>query len=578
MNFIQTAKRFLEPAFVLKQVSIRAIVVWLLIWTYKLLSVIIIQYIIKYLQSNTYDKILTMWLFLFVIVSIIFILFQNIYHRRRWSQIYKYSQYINQKYLKKIMLIDNTEYEKIWTWKIISSLSSGVDLRSDSLTSITYFLPNFLITLWYWIYLASQWWIIISIVFWIMMSIIVVCIFLLNKKWLIFRLELANNKMHISKNIVKLLMSKFEVIISNKLDSEIQKTTEQYNDAIEANKRLSYYTFFIHESIRVFINMFVIFICLFIGYYWYSAWIDISTIVWLIMIMWYIDNSAQDLAVIYKQTTKNLSSIEKLREMWDYKEIKSYDTWASFSYKSWSINIKNISFSYSDSHKLFDNFDISIYWSKKTALVWPSWWWKSTLIKLIAGYIRPDSGNIYIDGQDLSSVSLKSYYKHIWYLTQEPSVFDGSIRENLMYWLSEKWLEKSEEDIDNIIKLSKCEWIYNLKDWLDTEIGEKWIRLSGWQRQRLAIAKIMLKNPDIILLDEPTSALDSENEELVTQALNNLFKNKTVIVIAHRLQTVKHSDDIIYINNGRVLERWTHEQLLFIWWEYAKMVELQSGF
>ena len=104
------------------------------------------------------------------------------------------------------------------------------------------------------------------------------------------------------------------------------------------------------------------------------------------------------------------------------------------------------------------------------------------------------------------------------------------------------------------------------------------MRLSGGQKQRLAIAKIMLKNPNIILLDEPTSALDSYNEEQVTIALNNLFEGKTVLIVAHRLQTVKNADDIIYIDEGKVIERGTHNELVALQGEYYKMVELQSGF
>jgi len=238
-------------------------------------------------------------------------------------------------------------------------------------------------------------------------------------------------------------------------------------------------------------------------------------------------------------------------------------------------------------------------------------------MKLLAWYIKPDSGSIIIDNQNLKDISLQSYYPHIWYLTQEPSVFDGTVWENLTYWLSSsevviarsetqwsdvanQWVENNniapegstfgvdcfvarndeelQQKINRIIKLARCEFIYDFKDWLQTEIGEKGVRLSWGQRQRLAIAKIMLKDPEIILLDEPTSALDSENEEMVTQALNELFKGKTVIVIAHRLQTVKHADQILYIDGGQIIESWTHTQLLDLWGKYATMVELQSWF
>ncbi len=126
------------------------------------------------------------------------------------------------------------------------------------------------------------------------------------------------------------------------------------------------------------------------------------------------------------------------------------------------------------------------------------------------------------------------------------------------YKIGIKWGELDQDTKDKIeksVRLAQCDWVYDLKDVYDTEVGERGIKLSGGQKQRLAIAKIMLKDPTIILLDEPTSALDSYNEEQVTIAMNNLFAGKTVIIVAHRLQTVKNADEIIYIEHGKILER-----------------------
>jgi ABC-type multidrug transport system fused ATPase/permease subunit len=129
-----------------------------------------------------------------------------------------------------------------------------------------------------------------------------------------------------------------------------------------------------------------------------------------------------------------------------------------------------------------------------------------------------------------------------------------------------------------MIRLAKCEFIYEFEHGLETEIGERGVKLSGGQKQRLAIAKIMLKNPEIILLDEPTSALDSINEESITEALHNLFQGRTVIVVAHRLQTVKQSDIIFYIEDGKILEQGSHDTLVLQKGKYKKMLDLQSGF
>lgn len=180
-----------------------------------------------------------------------------------------------------------------------------------------------------------------------------------------------------------------------------------------------------------------------------------------------------------------------------------------------------------------------------------------------------------MDGQDLSEVQLRDYYGHIGYLTQDPSVFDGTILENLTYGARS---EVSNMDLRKAIELAQCEFIYDFHDGLATEIGEKGVRLSGGQRQRLAIAKIFIKNPEIIILDEPTSALDSFSEEKINTAFHNLFQGRTVIVIAHRLQTVKEADDIIVLEHGEIVERGNHASLIEKNGVYNKMLELQSGF
>lgn len=267
--------------------------------------------------------------------------------------------------------------------------------------------------------------------------------------------------------------------------------------------------------------------------------------------------------------------------MWDFfaetNEIEWYENGEDFVHKSGAISIKNLNYSYDDENPVFKNFSVEIKGNQVTALVGPSWWWKSTLAKLISGYIKQGSGNIIVDGQNLSDVSLKSYYKDIWYLTQEPSVFDGTIRENLLYAIDEKkniWKEKLKE----IITLANCEFIYNLPKGLDTEIWERWVKLSGWQKQRLAIAKIFIKDPEIIILDEPTSALDSISEQKITDAMHNLFKNRSVIIIAHRLQTVKNADNIIVIEWWKIVEQGSHNELIKKKWFYKQMLDLQSGF
>jgi ABC-type multidrug transport system fused ATPase/permease subunit len=273
---------------------------------------------------------------------------------------------------------------------------------------------------------------------------------------------------------------------------------------------------------------------------------------------------------------KDFAEVENLWDFFDNTpQIQWYEEWKTFIYKNGDIHIQNISYSYENSSPVFQNFSLDIPGSKITALVWPSGGGKSTLVKLISGYIRQDSGDIIVDTQNLRDTSLKSYYADVWYLTQEPSVFDGTVEENLLYAVTQK---PSENQIKKIIKLAHCDFIYDLPEGLQTEIGERGIKLSGGQKQRLAIAKIFLKDPKIIILDEPTSALDSLSEQKITEAMHNLFEGRTVIIIAHRLQTVKHADDIIVIESGSIIERGTHASLVRKKWYYKEMLDLQSGF
>ena len=303
-----------------------------------------------------------------------------------------------------------------------------------------------------------------------------------------------------------------------------------------------------------------------------------STFVWVFWVFTVLDSAISKSMSFYKDFTHKFTAINRMWEYFDgIPKIYWYDTWSDFVYKNWNIKFKNVSFWYSKNKSVFRNLDLKIAWWKITAFVWNSWGWKTTIVKIISQYIKQSSWNIFVDWQDLNSVSLKSYYKNIWYLTQEPSVFDWTVLENLTYSLDSR-IPIDMKHIDEIINLSKCEFIYDLKNWINTEIWEKWIRLSWWQRQRLAIAKIMIKNPKIIILDEHTSALDSISEKLITKAMDNLFEGRTVLVIAHRLQTVKYAHEIIVINNWKIIERWNHKNLVEKKWVYNEMLELQSGF
>jgi ABC-type multidrug transport system fused ATPase/permease subunit len=276
-----------------------------------------------------------------------------------------------------------------------------------------------------------------------------------------------------------------------------------------------------------------------------------------------------------------MENFPDIKKFWDFldntPEIKNYETGEKFIHTGGDIKLENITFKYDD-ELVLNNLSLSVAAGTKLALVGRSGSGKTTIAKLIAGYLRSQQGKVLVDGQDLNTVSLKSYYKYIGYLTQEPSVFDGTIKENMLYAVDKKdSASVTEKEIEIALEKAQCDFVFKLKKGMHTEIGEKGVRLSGGERQRLAIAKLFLKNPEIIILDEPTSALDSFSEEKVSKSLQELFKGRTTIIIAHRLQTVRNADRIIVLENGQILEDSTHQDLVEQKGKYYEMLNLQSG-
>ena len=225
-----------------------------------------------------------------------------------------------------------------------------------------------------------------------------------------------------------------------------------------------------------------------------------------------------------------------------------------------NIDFKNVNFSYPNTkEKAIKNINISIIGGTTTALVGHSGAGKSTIINLLPRFYDPEKGQILIDGQNISDVSLFSLRKNISLVSQDIMLFDDTVRANIAYAKS----NASEEEIRKACEFAAAsDFINNLPKSYDTLIGENGIRLSGGQKQRLSIARAVLKNAPIILLDEATSSLDSESEEKVQNAIINLTKNKTTLVIAHRLSTIIRADKIFVLNQGKIADFGTHNELL----------------
>lgn len=238
------------------------------------------------------------------------------------------------------------------------------------------------------------------------------------------------------------------------------------------------------------------------------------------------------------------------------------------------IEIKNMSFSYKkEGAVVLKNINLEIPKGKTIALVGQSGSGKSTLADMLPRFYDIDSGDLLIDGHNIKDLKIEDLRKHIGVVTQESILFNDTISNNISFGLK----DKTKEQIMEAAKIANAhEFISQLPNGYDTNIGDRGGKLSGGQKQRLSIARAILKNPEILILDEATSALDTESEKLVQEALTNLMKNRTSLVIAHRLSTIANADEIIVMSQGEIIERGNHQQLIALNGSYKKLCEMQS--
>lgn len=226
-----------------------------------------------------------------------------------------------------------------------------------------------------------------------------------------------------------------------------------------------------------------------------------------------------------------------------------------------NIEFKNAEFSYDGSSEVLHGISLSVNKGQKLALVGPSGGGKTTMCHLIPRFYKLTGGDITIDGKSINRLTMDSLRKNIGIVQQDVFLFNGTIKDNILYGRLDAG---DDEVVDAAKKANIHDWVMTLEKGYDTEIGERGVKLSGGQKQRLSIARVFLKDPSILILDEATSALDNTTEILIQRSLDELCRGRTTIVVAHRLSTVRGSDKIAVISNGRIAEEGTHEELMGI--------------
>lgn len=282
----------------------------------------------------------------------------------------------------------------------------------------------------------------------------------------------------------------------------------------------------------------------------------------------------QKFVTLFEQLQEGMTGFVRFTEIMDTPTENDTGTHVLSDVRG-EIVFDHVSFGYAgadEEHRVIRDLSLTVRAGETLALVGPSGGGKSTLCHLIPRFYEIDEGSIRLDGTDIRDVTLQSLRQQIGIVSQSVFLFDGTIRENIAYGS----VQVTDEDVFAAARRANIhDYILSLPEGYDTQVGERGVKLSGGQRQRIAIARVFLKNPRLLILDEATSALDNVTEQQIQHSLEELSQGRTVIVVAHRLSTVKNADEIVVIDGSGIVERGTHGELLAQGGEYSRLYSYQ---
>ncbi len=342
---------------------------------------------------------------------------------------------------------------------------------------------------------------------------------------------------------------------------EKEKANSQLENLKEKNKKLNIIFIRISPVMEILTGIMIAFLIFYSGKLILKGDIDINNFFSFLAAMMLAYQPVRALSSINLVLNEGLSAALRILPIVDHKnQINDNENAKVLEINDAKIEFKNVNFSYEEiENKVLKSINLKFSGGKMTSLVGHSGSGKSTILNLIPRFYDAQSGDIIIDEQSIYKSKIKSIRNHISLVSQETTLFDDTVKNNIKYAND----NATEEEIFRVAKLSNCEeFINNLPEKYNTVIGENGVRLSGGEKQRIAIARAMLKRSKIILLDEATSSLDSETEAKIQDALKILTENKTTIVIAHRLSTILNSDQIFVIDKGEVIANGKHQDLL----------------
>ncbi|MGW8959637.1 ABC transporter ATP-binding protein [Paenibacillus sp. NPDC055715] len=303
-----------------------------------------------------------------------------------------------------------------------------------------------------------------------------------------------------------------------------------------------------------------------------SGMLTAGDLVAFILLLFQVITPMAQFTTLYSRLQKVVGATERIQSILDHEE-EPLELKLEAAKESRDIVLHDVAFSYTEGEEVLHSANLVIPANRTTAFVGPSGSGKSTLFSLLERFYVPNTGEICYGDDPISSYTLSSWRSKIGYVSQESSMMSGTVRDNITYGLGR---EADLEEVRQAARMAYADtFIMDLPQGYDTEVGERGMKLSGGQRQRIAIARALLRSPDILMLDEATSSLDSSSEHEVQKALANLMEGRTTIVIAHRLSTVVHSDQIIVLDKGKVTGAGTHAELIESHQVYRELAQKQ---
>ena len=457
--------------------------------------------------------------------------------------------------LRKISTIDYTEYQKIGTGKLVQRIGNGSTAGRNVLFNfwlrlIRDLLPTIVFSV-YFIWKIDKK---VTYVLFVGYMLIFIITNILLKFLYKIKEKILNSEELLNHYLVRGFMEMLIFRMSKQFPNEIKKTNNAKESIVSAKVKMN----MIHEAFFTIFALLVAMLDIGILFYaWKTQNLTVGSVVALIAL---IENAYTPIAifnVLYVQYKLDKASYKRFEEFLGLKDDDQLRNGNAINADVGEIAIKNLSFQYGE-RKIIDDLSLSIKKGEKIAFVGESGSGKSTLIKILLGLLKYNQGKVRLGDMELSGICLNNLYDRVSYLSQDAPVFDGTIKENLVF-------EKKVSEVQMLGALSEVQLshlVENLAEGLNTEIGEKGTCLSGGEKQRLALARLWFEDSELVILDEATSAMDNLTEENVMKSVMQKMKDKTVIAIAHRLNSIAGFDRIILFKEGRIVGQGTFEELL----------------